>query len=65
MKESYGERAGNPDLHASVDGEDVLSGESLNIPEGKVHALLGPSGSGKTSLMMTTMGYPAYRITSG
>ena len=35
------------DLHASVEGKDILKGIHLNVNAGEVHAIMGPNGSGK------------------
>jgi len=52
-------------LCVEVAGKRVLEDVNLEIPEGEAHVLLGPNGSGKSSLIMTVLGFPAYRVTSG
>ena len=56
-------RVGN--LHASVEGKEILHGVDLRVPQGEVHALMGPNGSGKSTLAYTLMGHPKYEVTSG
>jgi Fe-S cluster assembly ATP-binding protein len=53
------------DLHASVEGKEILKGVNLTINQGETHALMGPNGSGKSTLAYTLMGHPKYQITSG
>ncbi len=53
------------DLHATIDGKEILKGISLTLEKGQVHALMGPNGSGKSTLSNTLMGHPKYQVTSG
>ncbi len=53
------------DLHASVDGSEILNGITLAVNRGEVHAVMGPNGSGKSTLASILMGHPDYEITSG
>ena len=53
------------DLHAGVEGKEILKGLSLSVDKGEIHVILGPNGSGKSTLMNLIMGHPKYQITSG
>jgi len=52
-------------IHVEVAGKEVVSGVSLKVNKGEVHAIMGPNGSGKSSLSNALMGHPSYKITKG
>ncbi|AUS10333.1 Fe-S cluster assembly ATPase SufC [Laceyella sacchari] len=52
-------------LHASVDGKEILKGVNLEVKGGEVHAIMGPNGTGKSTLASALMGHPRYEVTQG
>ena len=52
-------------LHATIDGKEILKGINLTVKPGEVHAIMGPNGSGKSTLSNVLVGHPAYTVTEG
>ncbi|NEP18844.1 MAG: Fe-S cluster assembly ATPase SufC [Leptolyngbya sp. SIO4C1] len=53
------------DLHATVDGTEILKGVSLEVKAGEIHAVMGLNGSGKSTFSKVLAGHPDYEVTQG
>ncbi len=52
-------------LHAGINGKEILKGINLEVGAGQVHAIMGPNGSGKSTMSNVLVGHPAYQVTDG
>lgn len=52
-------------LHASIDGKEILKGLNLEVKAGEVHAIMGPNGAGKSTLASILAGREEYEVTAG
>lgn len=53
------------DLHASINGKEILKGLNLSVKRGEIHAIMGPNGAGKSTLSSVLTGHPAFEVTHG
>ena len=53
------------DLHAGINGKEILKGINLEVKPGEIHAIMGPNGSGKSTLSSVLTGNPAFEVTDG
>lgn len=53
------------DLHAGIEGKEILKGINLTVNPGEVHAIMGPNGSGKSTFSEVLAGNPAFNVTKG
>ncbi len=52
-------------LHAEIDGQQILNGINLEVKAGEIHAIMGPNGSGKSTLAAVIAGREEYKVTKG
>src|SRR5213593_1409836 len=52
-------------LHATIEGKEILKGVDFHVKQGEIHAIMGPNGSGKSTLASTVMGHTKFIVTQG
>ncbi len=52
-------------IHANIDGKEILKGLNMEVQPGEVHAIMGPNGSGKSTLASVLAGREEYEVTAG
>jgi Fe-S cluster assembly ATP-binding protein len=52
-------------LHANINGKEIIKGLSLTVNAGEIHAIMGPNGAGKSTLSSVLTGNPAFTVTEG
>jgi Fe-S cluster assembly ATP-binding protein len=52
-------------LHAGIDGNEILKGINLTVKKGEIHAIMGPNGSGQVDAGEVLAGHPQYEVTAG